>query len=114
MVNNSYLTEKVDDLLKEFGATDEEKTAIYLLAMEFVARMLNEFVETNLTKEDAKYLDDVKDEDEARIYVERRIKEETGRNIAEVSDELLGMYLQEVQTAGYKEILKTARQGANG
>lgn len=114
MVNNSYLTEKVDDLLKEFGATDEDKTAIYLLAMEFVARMLNEYVENSLTSEDAKYLEKLKDEDEARIYMERRIKEETGRNIAEVSDELLGMYLQEVQTAGYKEILKTARRGANG
>ena len=107
-MNNTHLTEKINELLDEFGATDDEKTGIYLLAMEFVARMLSDFVETNLTEDDAKFLDKVDDEDEARIYIERRIKEETGRNMAEVSDELLALYLQEVQTAGYKEILKSA------
>ncbi len=109
-MDSKIIAEKVEEVFKKLGATDEEIAKFYLLAMEVVTREMSKLIEDVLTENDTLYLKDLENENEINDYIKQRLIESMGKDPQEISDEILSEYLREVQERGYKELLDIAKK----
>jgi len=111
VTNTTYIVEKLEDIFNQYGATEEERAGFYMIAMETVARQMDELMNGVLNEDDMQILEGIEDKEESKMYIEQRFQEEVGRAPQEVSDELFGRFLQEAQTRGYKRMIEDAKAG---
>ncbi len=97
--------EKLQDVLTKAGATEDEKNAFYTIMMEHVAMAMDELINGLLTDEDFEKLDSMASEEEAKEYVDKRVKEITGKAPQEHSDEIMEGFVAFATEYGYQKIL---------
>ncbi len=102
---NTELGNKIEGLLNELGFSEDEKAYFYISTMQYVSRELDDLFDEILTDEDFDTLEQMDDPDQIEAYLAEKVKDTTGKDVNELSDELMHEYLEKVQEVGIKELM---------